>query len=176
MQRDGNEFWSVLNLLPGVYHYKFGAFNPPPLPPFSFYPLRPAAASRFLGPLLLLLLTGWAGGAVVDGEWMYAPDHATTRDARGNMSNNIRVEPWEVIFWFCSCWRWRRWRCMCGPVRCEEACTETPACVVAPWARLNQRTLQSDIEDDIITPPSPRSSYARLTPTDQDFYAKVIAQ
>eukprot|EP01051_Picozoa_sp_SAG22_P007670 SAG22_NODE_548_length_9247_cov_14.468080_3_plen_342_part_00 len=55
MQRDGNEFWAVLNLLPGIYHYKF----------------------------------------VVDGEWMYAPDHATTKDARGNMSNNIRVEPFE---------------------------------------------------------------------------------
>ena len=55
MQRDGNEFWSIINLTPGTYHYKF----------------------------------------VVDGEWMYAPDHATARDARGNMSNYIQVEPWE---------------------------------------------------------------------------------
>jgi hypothetical protein len=32
---------------------------------------------------------------VVDGEWMYAPDHLTARDARGNMSNYITVEPYE---------------------------------------------------------------------------------
>jgi hypothetical protein len=86
MMRDGNEFWQVLNLIPGrTYHYKF----------------------------------------VVDGEWMYAPDHSTARDARGNMSNYIQVDHWEP-----------------------------------------------NVENDVLTVESPRGSYARELPLDEDQYAK----
>lgn len=62
---------------------------------------------------------------VVDGEWMYAPDHSTARDARGNMSNYIQVEHWEP-----------------------------------------------NVENDVLTVESPRSSYARELPLDEDQYAK----
>lgn len=62
---------------------------------------------------------------VVDGEWMYAPDHATARDARGNMSNYIQVDHWEP-----------------------------------------------NVENDVLTVESPRSSYARELPLDEDQYAK----
>jgi hypothetical protein len=62
---------------------------------------------------------------VVDGEWMYAPDHSTARDARGNMSNYIQVEHWEP-----------------------------------------------NVENDVLTVESPRNSYARSLPIDEDQYAK----
>lgn len=62
---------------------------------------------------------------VVDGEWMYAPDHSTARDARGNMSNYIQVDHWEP-----------------------------------------------NVENDVLTVESPRSSYATDLPLDEDQYTK----
>ena len=110
MQRDGNEFWQVLNLQPGrTYHYKVRAIcswrklsNPLPAGLRGLTSLR---CAQF----------------VVDGEWMYAPDHATARDARGNMSNYIQVDPWEP-----------------------------------------------NVENDVLTVESPRASYGKEMPLDDD--------
>ena len=52
---------------------------------------------------------------------MYAPDHATARDARGNMSNYIQVDPWEP-----------------------------------------------NVENDVLTVESPRASYGKEMPLDDD--------
>lgn len=62
---------------------------------------------------------------VVDGEWMYAPDHSTARDARGNMSNYIQVEHWEP-----------------------------------------------NVENEVLLVESPRGSYSREVPVDEDQYTK----
>jgi hypothetical protein len=49
MQKDGNEFWSVLNLTPGTYHYKvrfcFAAWHG--LSMLTRPPLSPAVCSRW---------------------------------------------------------------------------------------------------------------------------------